>query len=64
MSAPTEMINLWLGMHPFILVEVTGLDDDDNPVLHIRFGGGFEEDNIAEFLGDVSASLVPEEPQQ
>lgn len=46
--AETQIVQAWLGIKPFVLVEITGAETDDNDEVtalatDVRFGGGVVE---------------------
>lgn len=51
-----------LGLQPFVLLTVIGVDDDGTPQLDMRWGGGIEEEVIPDFLEMCAQALNTEVP--
>lgn len=58
MSKRTDLFQKFLGHRPFILIELSAVEDDDNSVnVSVEFGGGFEDADIAECLRTIADDL-------
>jgi hypothetical protein len=48
----STLINPWLGLDPFILVEF--IVEDEEVKLNLRYGGGVQQKDVAQTLREVS----------
>jgi hypothetical protein len=54
----STLINPWLGLDPFILVEF--IVEDEEVKLSLRYGGGVQEKDVAQTLREVSSLIRSE----
>jgi hypothetical protein len=46
-----------LGLYPYVLIQVVEVDENDDPLLDIKWGGGIDQEVLVEFLGLTAESL-------